>query len=157
MSYQFGIGVLYGGPANDETEFGCIQGVNLDFSFEKAMLNCGNALYPRDVRVHTASITGKAQFADIDGESVAKLLVGSAYTPGDTVINLTDQSKPDAFRIRFTTSTDGVDLIFVLNKVISDSISWSMSRTDYVIPDFGFTAFADEYGAVASIDLGDAS
>lgn len=156
MAYQFGIGLLYAGPAVSEIEFGCVQGVTLDFSFEKAMLHCGNALYPRDVRIHTASITGKAQYADIDAESVAKILVGSAYSSGDT-LTLTDTSKPDAFRIRFATTTDSITMTVTLNSVQSDSLSWSFARTDYVIPDFGFTAFADADGNVGTIDLGDAS
>ena len=157
MSYQFGIGTLYGGPIGSEMEFGCVQGVTLDYSFEKAMLHCGSGLYPSDVRIHTASITGKAQFADIDGEAIFKLLGGDGYTPGDKIITLKNTTKPVAFRIRFITSTDGVDIIFTLNNVMTDSLAWSFGRTDYVIPDFGFTAFADANGVVGTLDLGDAS
>jgi hypothetical protein len=157
MSYQFGIGVLYGGPAVSEMEFGCIQGVTLDFSFDKAMLHCGNALYPRDVRIHTASITGRAQFADIDGEAIYKILGGDSYTPGDTTLTLKDDTSPAAFRIRFLTTTDSVSLVFTLNSCQTDSLSWSFARTDYVIPDFSFTAYADTNRTVGTIDLGDAS
>lgn len=157
MSYQFGIGTLYGGPSNAEVEFGCIQGVTLDFGFDRAMLHCGNGLYPTDVRIHTASITGKAQYADIDGESVYKIIGGDNYVAGDKIINISDTTSPAAFRIRFLTTTDGVLLQFTLNQVRTDSLSWSFGRTDYVIPDFGFTAFADANGNVATVNLGDAS
>lgn len=157
MSYQFGIGVLYGGPAISEMEFGCVQGVTLDFSFDKAMLHCGNALYPRDVRIHSASITGRAQYADIDGESIYKILGGDSYVDGDTSITIKDDTKPTAFRIRFLTTTDSVSLVFTLNNCQTDSLSWSFSRTDYVIPDFAFTAYADDSRNVGTIDLGDAS
>lgn len=157
MAYQFGIGVLYGGPVGNEMEFGCVQGVTLDFSFERAMLHCGGALYPRDVRIHTASITGRAQFADIDGEAVYKILGGYGYVAGAKVLTLKDSTTPTAFRIRFTTTTDAITLIFTLNSCQTDSLSWSFGRTDYVIPDFSFTAYADASRNVATIDLGDAS
>lgn len=157
MAYQFGIGTLFGGPVGSEIEFGCVQGVTLDYGFDKAMLHCGAGLYPSDVRIHTASITGRAQYADIDGESVFKLLGGDGYTPGDTSIVLKDTTTPTAFRIRFLTTTDSVNIQFTLNRVITDSLSWSFARTDYVIPDFGFTAYADTSGNVGTLELGDAS
>ena len=157
MAYQFGIGVLYGGPSGSEMEFGCIQGVSLDFSFDKATLNCGNSLYPKDVRIHTASITGRAQFADIDGEAIYKIIGGDGYVAGQTQLTIKADTKPTAFRIRFLTTTDGVSLVFTLNNCQTDSISWSFSRTDYVIPDFAFTAYADSSNNVGTIDLGDAS
>jgi hypothetical protein len=157
MAYHFGIGTLYAGPANDETEFGCIQGVTLDFGFDKAMLHCGSGLYPSDVRIHSASITGRSQYADIDAESVYILLGGEGYTAGDSVVTLNNTTKPSGFRIRFLTTTDGVNLQFTMQNCITDSLSWSFARTDYVIPDFGFTCYADANGVVAVLNLGDAS
>lgn len=157
MAYQFGIGTLYFGPIGSEVEFGCVQGVTLDFGFDKAMLHCGSGLYPSDVRIHSASITGRAQYADIDAESVYKLLGGDSYSAGDKIITLKNTTKPVGFRIRFLTETDSVDLIFTMNNVITDSLSWSFSRTDYIIPDFGFTCYADANGVVATLNLGDAS
>jgi len=157
MAYQFGIGTLYGGPANNEMEFGCVQGVTLDYGFDKATLHCGAGLYPSDVRIHSASITGRAQFADIDAEAIYKLLGGESYSAGDTLLTLNDTTTPVAFRIRFITTTDSVNIIFTLNNVITDSLSWSFARTDYVIPDFGFTAYADAAGVVGTLQLGDAS
>jgi len=157
MSYQFGIGTLYGGAVGFEIEFGCVQGVTLDFGFEKAMLHCGSGLYPSDVRIHSASVTGKAQFADIDATAVFKLLGGDEYTAGDSQIVLKNTTKPTGFRIRFLTTTDDVSLQFTMGNCIADSISWGFSRTDYVIPDFGFTCFADVNGTVATLDVGDAS
>lgn len=157
MAYQFGIGTLYAGPAVSEIEFGCVQGVTLDFGFDKAMLHCGSGLYPSDVRIHSASITGRSQFADIDAEAIYKVLGGDSYTPGDTQITLKNTTVPSGYRLRFLTTTDSVSLQFELKNVITDSLSWSFSRTDYVIPDFGFTAYADANGTVAVIDTGDAS
>lgn len=157
MAYQFGIGTLYGGPALTEVEFGCVQGVTLDFGFDKAMLHCGSGLYPSDVRIHSASVTGRSQYADIDAESVYKLLGGDSYVAGNTSITLKNTTKPTGFRIRFLTTTDSVNLQFTMENAITDSLSWSFARTDYVIPDFGFTCFANAAGTVATIDLGDAS
>jgi len=157
MSYQFGIGTLYCGPANAEVEFGCVQGVTLDFGFDKAMLHCGAGLYPSDVRIHSASVTGRSQFADIDAISVHTLLGGDDFTAGDTQIVLKNTTKPVGFRIRFLTETDGVTLQFTMGNATTDSLSLSFARTDYVIPDFGFTCFADANNTVATIDIGDAS
>ena len=157
MSYQFGIGTLYTGPAISEVEFGCVQGVTLDFGFDKAMLHCGAGLYPSDVRIHSASITGRAQYADIDGESLYKLLGADSYIAGDTILTLKNTTKPSGFRIRFLTVTDSVTLQFTMTNCITDSLSWNFSRTDYVIPDFGFTCFADATGTVATLNVGDAS
>lgn len=157
MAYQFGIGVLYGGPSGSEMEFGCVQGTTLDFSFDRAQLHCGGSLYPRDVRVHSASITGRSQFADIDAEALYKLLGGSGYTAGDKIITLVSSTQPAAFRIRFLTTTDTISLTFTLNSCRTDSLSFNFSRTDYVIPDFSFTAFADAAGTVGTIDVGDPS
>ena len=157
MSYQFGIGILYTGAVGSEVEFGCVQGVTLDFGFDKAMLHCGAGLYPSDVRIHSASITGRAQFADIDGEALYKLLGADGFTTGDTVLTLKNTTKPSGFRIRFLTVTDSVSLQFTMMNCITDSLSWNFSRTDYVIPDFGFTCFADGNGTVATLSVGDAS
>ena len=158
MAYQFGIGTLYATiSGGSEMEFGCIQGVTLDFGFDRAMLHCGNNLYPSDVRIHTASITGRAQFADIDGEAMYHILGGDSYSAGDHSVTLTDTTKPSAFQIRFLTTTDTVNLQFTLNSCFSESLSWSFGRTDYVIPDFGFVAFADANGVVGNIQTGDAS
>jgi hypothetical protein len=157
MSYQFGIGVMYGGPSGSEVEFGCVQGVTLDFSFDRAELHCGNDLYPQDVRVHTASISGRSQFADIDAEALYKVLGGDSYTPGDTDLTIKADTSPASFRIRFLTTTDGVNLQFTLNQCRTDSLSWNFGRTDYVVPDFSFTAFADSDGNVGTLELGDPS
>jgi len=157
MALQFGIGNLYSGPADDEQEFGCLQGVTVDFSFDKAMIYCGNALYPKDVRIHTSSITAKAQFAEIDGEAFYALLGGDSFTEGDSSITLKASTKPASFRSRLLTTTDTVTMTITFNECRTDSLSFGLERTNYVIPDFGFTAFADDDNNVATIDLGDAS
>jgi len=157
MALQFGIGNLYAGPIGDEMEFGCLQNTSLDFSFDKATLYCGNNLYPRDVRVHTSNVTGKAQFAEIDAEAFYLLLGGDSYSPGDTQIVLKANTLASAFRVRLLTTTDSVSLIVTLNRCRTDSLSFGLERTNYVLPDFGFTAYADDNDDVMTIDLGDAS
>ena len=64
MAIQFGIGTLVASGM----DFGYLQNCNVDFAFEEATLHAGSGLYPIDVRIHTATITGKAAFADIDIE-----------------------------------------------------------------------------------------
>lgn len=157
MALQFGIGNLYSGPAGDEQEFGCLQGCTVDFSFDRATLYCGNNLYPRDVRIHTSNISCKAQFAEIDAEAFYALLGGDGYTATDTSVTLKADTKPAAFRARLLTTTDSVTMTVTLYQCRTDSLSFGMERTNYVIPDFGFTAFADDNNDVALIELGDAS
>jgi hypothetical protein len=154
--YFFGIGNMFAGPANGEVEFGCLQGVTLDFSYERATLHCGAGLYPSDVRIHTSNISCKAQFAEIDAESWYKLLGGDNYSGGRVLI-IKNTTAPAAFRSHLMTTTDGVTMSVVLYRCRTDSLSFGMERTNYIIPDFGFTAFADDSGNVAYIDLGDIS
>ncbi len=157
MSLQFGIGNMYTGPTNDETEFGCLQGVTFDFSYDKATLYCGAGLYPTDIRIHTSTITGRATYAEIDAATFYTMLGGNGYTDGDLDIVIMNTTSPAAFRMRCVTTTDSVTMTILFNQCRSDSLSFSMERTSYVIPDFGFSAFADSGGNVANIVLGDAS
>jgi hypothetical protein len=157
MSLQFGIGNMYTGPDHNESEFGCLQGVTLDFSYDKATLYCGAGLYPFDVRIHTSSISGKAQFAEVDAKAFYRLLGGESYTATDKKITIKDTTKPDAFRIRLVTTTDGVTMTVTLMQCRTDSLSFGMERTAYVIPDFGFSVFAGADHVIGTIDLGDAS
>jgi len=157
MSYQFGIGNMYVGPIDDEVEFGCLQGATIDFSFERAQIYCGSALYSFDVRIHTASITGRANYAEIDALSWYKMIGGYNFTEGDTSLTIKNTTSPASFRTRLVTVTDSVTMTLTLNQCRSDSLSFSMERTAYIIPDFGFTIFADTDGNVGTISLGDAS
>jgi hypothetical protein len=157
MAIQFGIGTLLAGPHGAEMEFGCVQNTSIDFSFDRAQLYCGSALYAKDVRVHTATISGKAAFAEIDGEAFYKLLGGDSYVAGDSNITISQTTSPSAFRMRLIKTTDTTTMILTLLQVRTDSLSISMERTNHIIPDFGFTAFADASGNVATFDLGDPS
>lgn len=157
MAYQFGIGNMYTGPHGNEVEFGCLQGVTFDFSFDKAMLYCGSALYPSDVRIHTSTITGRASYAEIDAEAFYKMLGGYAYNAVDTKIVIKNTTSPSAFRVRVVVVTDSVTMQVLFYQCRSDSLSFGLERTSYVIPDFGFTCFANSDGDVGQIDLGDNS
>jgi len=118
---------------------------------------CGASLYAYDVRIHTATISGKASFAEIDGEAFYKLLGGDNYVAGDSVITISQTTSPAAFRMRLIKTTDSVTIVLTLLQVRTDSLSLSMERTNHLIPDFGFTAFANTAGSVATFDLGDPS
>jgi len=157
MSLQFGIGNMYAGSPGSEIEFGCLQGVTLDFSYDRATMHCGAGLYPTDVRIHTSTISGRATYAEIDGQTFYKILGGESYVSGDTGVTIKNTTAPSSFRMRLITTTDSITMTVILYNCRTDSLSFSMERTSYVIPDFGFTAFADANNDVAFIDLGDAS
>lgn len=150
MAIQFGIGTL----AASGMTFGYVQGASVDFSFEEATLHSGANLYPIDVRIHTASITGTASYADIDAEAFKKLIGGSV---SGSVITIISSSTPPYFQLIFTITTDGISLIITLNRAKSSSLSMAFERTAHVIPEFNFSAYADTSGTVCTINAGEVS
>lgn len=150
MSVQFGIGTL----AASGMTFGFLQGVSVDFAFEEATLYSGAGLYPVDVRIHTATISGSAQFADIDIQALKKILNGTVL---DGVMTITNSTIPKFFQLVFNVTTDSVTFIITLVRARANSLSMGFERTAHFIPDFGFSAFARGDGTVATIDAGDVS
>ncbi len=150
MAIQFGIGSLVASGM----EFGFLQGASVDFSFEEALLHSGSGLYPIDVRIHTASITGSATFADIDVEALKKIIGG---TVSGTVLTITNSTSPNFFQLVFTITTDNISMIVTLVRAKSSSLSMAFERTAHVIPEFNFSAYANDAGTVATIDAGDIS
>ena len=70
---QFGIATLELGGKS----IGIIQGVTMDFAFDQANLFAGGSAYAVDVRPHTGTIQGNAEFADIDGQTIQKIIGGT--------------------------------------------------------------------------------
>lgn len=150
MSIQFGIGSL----AASGMEFGYLQGASVDFSFEEATLHSGAGLYPIDVRIHTASITGSSSFADIDVEALKKIIGG---TNSGSVLTITNSTSPNYFQLVFTITTDSISMIVTLVRAKSNSLAMAFERTAHVIPEFNFSAYANSGGTVCTIDAGEVS
>jgi len=150
MAIAFGIGSL----TASGSEFGYLQNAKVDFAFEEATLHAASGLYPIDVRIHTASISGSAAFADIDVEAFKKLLGGTNV--GDT-LTITNSSAPNYFQLVFTITTDGATMTVTLVRAKSNSLSMAFERTAHVIPEFNFSAYARGDGTVCTIDAGDIS
>lgn len=150
MSVQFGIGTL----AASGMSFGYVQGASVDFSFEEATLYSGSGLYPVDVRIHTASITGSASYADIDAEAFRKILGG---TVSGSVLTIVNSSSPPYFQLVFTITTDSISMVVTLVRAKSSSLSMAFDRTAYTIPEFNFSAYANNAGTVCTIDAGEVS
>lgn len=147
---QFGMAtMLFGGE-----EIGCLQGVSLDFSFNTAELYCGNGIFPQDVRVHSGTITGNAEFADLTATAFEKILGGTRIN--DT-ISLTESTKPSTFAMVTTLVTDGVSFVVAFPAVRSTKLSLAFVRDGHLIPNFDFSIEADANGSVATIDVGDVS
>ena len=151
MGVQFGIGIM----RLDHVTIGHLQGISLDFSFDSATLHSGSKLFPVDVRTHTGSITGNAEFANINARALEKLLGGSVNNFGKMTIN--DTTAPLAFELLVQMSTDGRMFQIELKQVRSSKLSFSFSRETHVIPNFDFTAFANTAGLVGYITLEDVS
>lgn len=147
---QFGMArMMFGGQ-----EIGCLQGVSLDFNFSTAELYCGNGIFPQDVRVHSGTITGNAEFADLTALAFEKLLGGTRS--GDTV-SLTETSKPSTFQMVLDLVTDGTTFSVTFPSVRSTKLSMAFVRDGHLIPNFDFSIEADASGSVATIDVGDIS
>lgn len=147
---QFGMAtMLFGGE-----EIGCLQGVSMDFSFNTAELYCGSSIFPQDVRVHSGTITGNAEFADLTATAFEKLLGG--VRTGDS-LQLTESSKPSTFSMVTTLVTDGVSFVITFPSVRSTKLSLAFVRDGHLIPNFDFSVEADGSGNVATIDVGDVS
>lgn len=147
---QFGIATMVYGGIN----IGYLQNVSIEFAFDVAQLYSGAAIYPVDVRTHTGTITGTAEFADLTAVSFQKILGGSLS--GDT-LTLTDTDFPTTFSLVTTVVTDSITFQITFNKVRSTSMSIPFSRDAHLIPSFGFSAESDASGNVATIDVGDIS
>ena len=150
MSVQFGIATMTFGGVN----IGYLQNVNVDFSFEVANLFAGGNLFPVDVRTHTGTLTGSAEFADLTSQAFEKILGGTRT--GDT-IDLDNVDSPSTFQIVITLTTDGIGFIITLVKCRSTKLSMGFVRDGHLIPNFDFSAEADSGGNVATVDVGDIS
>jgi hypothetical protein len=91
--YQFGAGVLFGTPLTNAqgqavqaspVQFGALQDVSLDISFDTKMLY-GSNQFPLAVGRGKGKISGKAAFAQMNGSLLNNLLFGQTLNPN--VIN----------------------------------------------------------------------
>lgn len=150
MSVQFGIATMSIGGTN----IGYLQSVSMDFNFDRATLYSGDAVYPIDVRVHTATITGNAEYADLTAVAFEKLLGG---TRSNDQIDLDSDNFPTTFQMITTLITDSISFIITFEVVRSTKLSLAMSRDSHLIPNFDFECYANAGGNVATIDVGDVS
>ena len=150
MSVQFGIATMQFGGVN----IGYLQNVSIDFAFDVAQLYSGNTIYPVDVRTHTGTISGTAEFADLTAIAFEKMLGGSRS--GDT-ITLSNTSFPTTWQLVTTVITDSITFEITFVKARSTSLSIPFSRDSHLIPSFGFQCEANDAGEVATINIGDIS
>jgi hypothetical protein len=150
MSVQFGIAAMnFGG-----VQIGYLQNVSMDFSFETATLYSGAAMYPVDVRSHTATISGTAEFADITAAALEKVLGGSR---AGSTLTLSNTDAPTTFQLVVEIVTDSITFSITFNKCRSNKLSLPFVRDGHLIPSFDFQCEADSNGNVATIDVGDVS
>lgn len=150
MSVQFGIATMTLGGI----DIGYLQGVTIDFSYDTADLYSGAAIFPVDVRTHTGSINGSAEFAQLNAVTFEKILGGTRTF--DT-IDLDDTDFPSTFQLVTTVVTDSLTFQITFNKVRATGLSLPFARDNHVIPNFSFKCEADASGNVATIDVGDIS
>jgi len=151
MSVQFGLAIM----RLDSVTLGYMQGVSLDFNFEQALLYSGSQIFPVDVRVHTGSIAGNAEFADLNALGIHKLIGGTRSSYG--VITLTSTSYPGTWECLLHMTTDNKTFRIVLEKCRSTKLSFAWARDAHIIPNFDFQAFDDGSGNIGTITLEDVS
>jgi len=145
---QFGIGTLTADSGADALEFGYLQNVSINFSYDTAELHGGVGLYPLNVQTHSASIEGSAEFADINA-AVLEKIIGGTQTDGSLAI--TSISKPPEWSLSWTMTTDAEILTFAAPKCKSSKLGMSFERENFVIPSFDFKIFQDTDGTVFTI------
>ena len=111
-------------------------------------------MFPQDVRVHTGTINGSAETADLTA-LFFQLLTGGTLASTTVTMDTTDVG-PSSFELILTQSTDSVTLTFTLHKCRSASFGVATARDSHIIPNFAFQAFARADGQVGTIDTGDA-
>ena len=144
---QFGMGTMLA----DGLEFGYLQEVSVDFAFEEAVLHSGNTLWPVDVRVHGADITGNAAYANITAVIFEKLL-GGTRTGGK--VELAETSYPGDWQLSHQMTTDNRSFDMLLYKCRSSKLAINLSRETHVIPNFDFKVYADasQGGSIGYVD-----
>lgn len=151
MSVQFGLGIM----RMDSVTLGYLQGVTLDYSFDEASLYSGSHLFPIDVRVHTGTITGNAEYADMNARGIAKLFGSTANTYGK--VNMTSTTSPGTWQCLLNMTTDNLTFRVQLNKCRANKVSFAFARDGHVIPNFDFSAYADVNSNIGHIVLEDVS
>ena len=150
MSVQFGMAIM----RLDSVTLGYMQSITLDFNFESAQLYGGSNIYPVDIRTHTGSISGSAEYASLNAIGVEKLLGG---TRTGSSIAISSTSYPGTFQVIIQMTTDSDTFRIDLNTVKSNKLSFSWARENYIIPNFDFFAVADSSGNVGTVTIEEVS
>jgi len=133
---------------------GILQNVSLDFSFDFAQLYGGSGVFPVDVRVHTGSINGQAEEAEMTGIFFALLTGG---TQSNATVTFTNTTQPTEWQLELELATDSSDMNFTLNACRSSSFNVPFARDSHVITGFQFQAFADNSGNIGTLVIDDPS
>ena len=143
-------------PTPAMIELGCVQSGSIDFAYDKATLFCGDKLFPMDVRYHSCQITGRAAFAKLTATGF-EYLIGGSKDGANLDVDWTSQ--PKYWSLEFLLVTSSVTFKVTLYKCTSGNLSFGFARDSHVIPEFNFSAIADDInsGRVARFELADVS
>src|SRR4051812_24437844 len=114
--YQFGSGTLFATPLGGNvavnptpTQFGTLQDVSLDISFDTKELY-GMYQFPDMIARGKGKITGKAKFAKLNGKQLNDLFFGQTVSAGQTLVDLESsvrQIPASPFQITITPLNSG--------------------------------------------------
>jgi len=147
VAVQFGIATLKLGTF----DVGLLQNTSIEFSYEIAQLYSGNKIFPVDVRVHTGTISGTAEYAELTAEGMEFLIGGSRAT---NVLTLISTDSPGLFALEIEVITDAITFTMTFNSVRSTKFALAFARDGHLIPNFDFNIEANSAGDVAVIDVG---
>jgi len=158
MQYTFGSGILWGTPLKDAfgsditvpspVIFGSLQDASVDISFETKTLH-GQSQFPVAVGRGKGKVTGKAKFAQINGQIFNALFFGQHLKNEREAVHYdtVGQSVPDTARIelRLQTGKSFLRNLGVLNhegKTMTRIASGSCGTNQYIVDDLGNYTFS---------------
>lgn len=117
--YAFGSGVLYGvSSASGSTpqQFGALQGVSIDISASSKELH-GQFAFPLAVARGKIKVSGKAQFAQINGQLFNELFFNSNMASGKLAVANNESGTPASGAITVANSANFADDLGVIDAV----------------------------------------
>lgn len=136
------------------TELAVLQNVSFSIATSQAELRGGGSKFPVKVVTTTKSVSGSAEFAKCDPVAIGKILgITPAVEDGLQTIEMTDDDPTVYFELVLTGPSDNTGTSIKLYKCMSTNFSMAFSNENFMIPNFEFTAMADDDGKVMDIVL----
>ena len=144
--YQFGVGSLFAKFADGSSvEFGTLQDVNIDFSFDKKELY-GRNQFPVKIARAKGKVDGKATYADIKADALNLVLNGTISNGELMVAEPVNVTVPDTHKVALDIPTSGAFNSVLKVYDVSGTTKVPMTKVD-VSPTVKGTYYVDDGNA----------